>query len=261
MATILLELNALNYSSTTWFDQSGNGYDLTLTNVGFDEYPTPVQIFNGASSGTSSSHTVAFTGATSGVSIEAYFSLSSINANQGLFTFNGGGKYLNIEIENYNAIRFETQALQSIYSTYSAVTGEWIYLVCTSDGTTSKIYINGVLNNSGAKPLETSITGPFVVGRYSGFLNGQINTLNVYKGVLTQAEITANYSALLSQPIAVNQNYQYTADMLGSFSGGTLDAGTQVPYAQWVSDTNDGKTRLVTQLNMIELGGVNGLNN
>jgi large repetitive protein len=261
MATILLKLDAINSTSSTWYDSSGNGYDLTLTNVGFDEYPIPVQIFSGVSSGASSNHTVTFTGATSGVSIEAYFSLSSGNVNQGLFTFNGGGKYLNIEIENTNVIRFETQALQSIYSTYSANTSEWIYLVCTNDGTTSKIYINGVLNNTGTKPLETSITGPFVVGKYSNFLNGQVNTLNVYKGVLTQAEILSNYSTIINQPIAVNQNYQYTADMLGSFSGGTLDPGTQVPYAQWVTDTNDGKTKLVTQLNMIQLGGVNGLNN
>jgi Concanavalin A-like lectin/glucanases superfamily len=261
MATILLQLNAANSSSSTWFDNSGNGYDLSLTNVGFDEYPIPVQIFSGVSSGTSTSHTVTFTGATSGVSIEAYFSLSSVNTNQGLFTFNGGGKYLNIEIENYNAIRFETQALQAIYSTYSAKTSEWIYLVCTSDGTTSKIYINGVLNSSGTKPLETSITGPFVVGRYSGFLNGQVNTLNLYKGVLTQSEISSNYAALSNQPIGVNQFYEYTADMLGSFSGGTLPAGTEVPYAQWATDNNDGTTKQVVQLNGIALGGQYGLNN
>jgi Concanavalin A-like lectin/glucanases superfamily len=260
MASIILKLDALNSSPTTWFDESGNGYNLSLTNVGYDQYPTPVQIFSGVSSGASSSQTVTFTGATAGVSIEAYFKLSSINANQGLFTFNGGGKYLNIEIENYNAIRFETQALQAVYSTYSAKTNEWIYLVCTSDGTTSKIYINGVLNNSGTKPLETSITAPFVVGRYSGFLNGQINTLNVYKGVLTQNEIIANYAVLQNQPLGVNSQYQYTSDMLGSFSGGTyvdppLNA---VPYPVYTN--NDGTQELI-QLNAVAIGGFNGLNN
>jgi Concanavalin A-like lectin/glucanases superfamily len=258
MATIILQLNAVNSSSSTWFDKSGNGYDLTLTNVGYDQYPTPVQIFNGASSGASSTQTVAFTGATSGVSIEAYFKLSSVNANQGLFTFNGGGKYLNIEIESNNTIRFETQALQSIYSTYSASTNEWIYLVCTSNGTTSKIYINGVLNNSGAKPLETSITGPFVVGRYTNFLNGQVNTLNLYKGVLTQDEITANYVTLQNQPLGVNSQYEYTAAMEGSMSGGTLPAGTVVPHPVWTS--NDGSRELI-QLNAVTIGGFNGLNN
>jgi hypothetical protein len=61
--------------------------------------------------------------------------------------------------------------------------------------------------------------------------------------------------------ISVNAFYQYTAEMEGSFSGGTLPAGVQVPYAKWVSDTNNGNTIQVVQLNMVELGGQNGLNN
>jgi hypothetical protein len=61
--------------------------------------------------------------------------------------------------------------------------------------------------------------------------------------------------------IAVNQFYQYTAEMEGSFSGGTLPADTVVPYAQWVSDTQDGGTIQVIQLNAVSLGGFNGLNN
>ena len=61
--------------------------------------------------------------------------------------------------------------------------------------------------------------------------------------------------------IAVNQFYQYTAEMLGDFSGGTLPPGTVVPYASYVSDTKNGETIQVIQLNAIALGGFNGLNN
>ena len=61
--------------------------------------------------------------------------------------------------------------------------------------------------------------------------------------------------------ISVNQNYEYTAAMLGSYSGGTLPPGTVVPYAQYVTDNNDGTTTQVTQLNAIALGGQYGLNN
>ena len=61
--------------------------------------------------------------------------------------------------------------------------------------------------------------------------------------------------------ISVNEFYEYTADMLGSFSGGTLPPGTVVPYAQYVTDNNDGTTTQVTQLNAIALGGQYGLNN
>ena len=61
--------------------------------------------------------------------------------------------------------------------------------------------------------------------------------------------------------ISVNELYEYTAGMLGSFSGGTLASGTTVPYALYVSDTNNGETIQVVQLNAISLGGQYGLNN
>lgn len=61
--------------------------------------------------------------------------------------------------------------------------------------------------------------------------------------------------------ISVNEFYEYTADMLGSVSGGTLPPGTVVPYAQYVSDKNNGETIQVVQLNAISLGGQYGLNN
>jgi hypothetical protein len=61
--------------------------------------------------------------------------------------------------------------------------------------------------------------------------------------------------------ISVNEFYEYTAAMLGSYSGGTLPPGTVVPYAQYVTDNNDGTTTQVTQLNAISLGGQYGLNN
>ena len=61
--------------------------------------------------------------------------------------------------------------------------------------------------------------------------------------------------------ISVNEFYEYTAAMLGSYSGGTLPPGTVVPYAQYVTDNNDGTTTQVTQLNAIALGGQYGLNN
>jgi hypothetical protein len=61
--------------------------------------------------------------------------------------------------------------------------------------------------------------------------------------------------------ISVNEFYEYTEGMLGSFSGGTFPVGDEVPYALYVSDTNNGETIQVVQLNAISLGGQYGLNN
>jgi len=58
--------------------------------------------------------------------------------------------------------------------------------------------------------------------------------------------------------IEVNQQYEYTIDMLGSFSGGTAPAGSTVPYQIMTSE--DGE-EVIVQLNAISLGGFKGLNN
>lgn len=55
---------------------------------------------------------------------------------------------------------------------------------------------------------------------------------------------------------SVNEFYEYTADMLGSFSGGTLPPGTQVPHPAYATDNG-----IAIQLNAVTLGGFNGLNN
>jgi hypothetical protein len=54
---------------------------------------------------------------------------------------------------------------------------------------------------------------------------------------------------------SVNQFYEYTADMEGSFSGGTLPPGTQVPHPAFPTENG-----IAIQLNAVLLGGFNGLN-
>lgn len=54
---------------------------------------------------------------------------------------------------------------------------------------------------------------------------------------------------------SVNQFYEYTAAMEGSFSGGTLPAGVQVPHPGFATENG-----VAVQLNAVLLGGVNGLN-
>lgn len=259
MAEIILNLNASNSTSSTWYDKSGNGYDIALTDVEKNQYPLAELTFNGSSSlGTSATVTTNF--GSSGFSVEAYFKFTNISGTQGIFSYNGGGNYLNLQLRS-GLVRWETAAGQQTNSVTPANDTGWVYLVATNDGATSKIYLNGVLDAVSAKTCITSASTIFEVGFYEGYFNGQLNTLNLYKGALTAAEIAANYKSLQNQPIGVNQFYQYTADMLGSFSGGTLDPGTQVPYAKWVTDAPNGGTIEVIQLNMIELGGQNGLNN
>jgi hypothetical protein len=69
---------------------------------------------------------------------------------------------------------------------------------------------------------------------------------------------TPTPSVTLGFVIEVNQQYEYTIGMLGSFSGGTAPAGATVPYSVMTSDDGD---ESIVQLNAISLGGFQGLNN
>jgi hypothetical protein len=64
--------------------------------------------------------------------------------------------------------------------------------------------------------------------------------------------------------LSANTQYEYTDNILGSFSGGTWDASLgSAPHPEYWSQNSDlsytGDT--VLQLNAIKLGGFNGLNN
>lgn len=61
----------------------------------------------------------------------------------------------------------------------------------------------------------------------------------------------------------VNDFYAYTPEMEGSFSGGTLPAGTEVPHPGYAtsSPTDPSGNCVAIQMNAVTLGGFNGLNN
>jgi hypothetical protein len=69
---------------------------------------------------------------------------------------------------------------------------------------------------------------------------------------------TPTPSVTIGFVIEVNQQYEYTIGMLGSFSGGTAPAGSTVPYSVMTSEDGD---EVIVQLNAISLGGFQGLNN
>lgn len=62
--------------------------------------------------------------------------------------------------------------------------------------------------------------------------------------------------------IDVNQQYEYTGQMLGIYStGGTIEIGTYAPHPENISYKNNNTGDTVTDLSAIVIGGINGLNN
>ncbi|MCC3159610.1 T9SS type A sorting domain-containing protein [Hymenobacter sp. 15J16-1T3B] len=71
----------------------------------------------------------------------------------------------------------------------------WYHIAGVYDGATMKIYLNGVLDASGAAPASITSNAAFVLGRNyanSRCLDGSLDELRVWKRALSAAEVAAN---------------------------------------------------------------------
>jgi hypothetical protein len=78
--------------------------------------------------------------------------------------------------------------------TYTCATDTWIHVAGVYDGSTLKLYINGVLHGEAAFPTATLNTGSQSIdigGRYTGdlYFKGYMASARIYNRVLTDSEI------------------------------------------------------------------------
>ena len=84
--------------------------------------------------------------------------------------------------------------------------GQWRHIVATHDGTSNKIYINGLLKKSvAASGALGTTTKPLGIGYdpidSSGFFNGSLDDIQIYNVALTDAEVAALYAAQNTAPV------------------------------------------------------------
>lgn len=81
------------------------------------------------------------------------------------------------------------------YCLYSGVypeTGEWYHASATFDGSTAKIYVNGIEKNSTTVSIAYENNRVLMIGRYSAgdfYFDGSIADVRIYNRALTQEEI------------------------------------------------------------------------
>lgn len=213
---LVLNLSKWSATSSTWYDISGNGYDMTMTTA------TPSikggYIYNSAFNGSSTKSL----SLTSAVTLEADVTTGS--ANNGLLYIFGdyynGGCALRTDgtrfqfVINIDGTEIKVEAT----STWTANTN--YHLVGTYDGSEAKLYINGQLINSVATTgsITSSTASKVLVGAgYSSATNitynytGSIHKIKVFNRALTDSEITieqniADYSVTYSPNDGRNAN-------------------------------------------------------
>ena len=209
---LVLDLDGNNipsypHNGTTWHDLSGESNNGTLTNGptfdsngaivfdGSDDYidlgsPSSLTLNGGGTitalckwdsyNGSSWSNTIIGKGY-GGWAAHHYILFKASNTNKILFSVSNGSSYLN----------------GSGPYTRNIPLNQWFYVTATWDSTVKKIYYNGNLEasvNSTIMPISS--TAPVSIGRTGTngyYLDGGINSLNLYNRALTQDEILQNY--------------------------------------------------------------------
>jgi hypothetical protein len=82
-----------------------------------------------------------------------------------------------------------------VFTPPETVANQWVHIVGTFDGTTIRIYRNGVLSESKIAPKPALTTSPLRIGVYSTYyFNGIIDEVLIYNRALSESEIKAIYN-------------------------------------------------------------------
>jgi hypothetical protein len=198
------QVSSYSGTGTTWYDISGNSRNLTMNSLSYSSNNGGYIIFDGSHTAESgSTYTISFS---NGFTVESVAKFSSLGS-EGLFAFNGGGDFINIQAQGNN-IRWEVESGQSFTSTNTLSSNTWYHFTCVYEGDsnntsgTAIIYINGVENATNsllASRIGQNQTSDFILGLWDGYLTGNIALSRMYNRVLTPSEVLQNFNATRSR--------------------------------------------------------------
>jgi hypothetical protein len=187
------------YSSSNWIDISGNGRNLTFSGPLFYAVCRPgcaqCLVFGGNQTAQTSEVTISYP---DGYTIESVICFSNLSNGDSIFKFNdeNDGKYINVQRETTDRIRFEVNQGNQLLSTSTTTNNLWYHITCVYNSSTqlAKIYINGVEDASGTYSSTTSTTAPIVLGLHDYYLDGNISLTRFYSIPFTPSQVLLNYN-------------------------------------------------------------------
>lgn len=217
---LIWDVWAKDYNSGTgvWTDSSIGANNVTATGTvpTSSTYPSAVN-FTG---NTYFYHPTTYNGSTDAAkfSVGAWFKTTSSGKIIGLQSVNGYDHHMYVGSNGYLYGGVVTGSSYTLASSNAAVNdGTWRYAVYTFDGTTSRLYINGVLQSTTATQAGVMVnyTSPWIIGGNTvtswpsagnGYFTGSVGHAFVYHRALSGTEITNLYTAEAAPytPIAVN---------------------------------------------------------
>jgi hypothetical protein len=193
--------NSYPGSGTTWKDLSANQNNGTLTNG--PTFSSNTIVFDGVNDYINIAHNSIFNITTS-ISFNFWFK-STRTVDSYISTKSEDSFYICVGPvgQTANKMSFYLNGTTGgwLQSVSDVSTGNWINTSLTWDGTTSRIYLNGVLDNSGSRPgtISTGTSGITLGTRLNAFNNivgtllGSLSSFSIYNRVLSISEIQQNY--------------------------------------------------------------------
>jgi chitodextrinase len=245
-------------SGTTVTDLSGNGNTGTLTNTTWTsaaKYGNAL-VFDGASSRVTINDSVSLH-LTTGMTVEAWANPSNVSASWRDVIYKGNDNYF-LEGTSDTGAPGGGATLGSVDAVTRGSTpltlNSWSHLALTYDGTTLRLYVNGVQVSSVAQTgtIATS-TNPLQIGGdnlFGQFFTGTIDEVRVYNTALNQSQIQAD----MATPIGGGGSFPLVSLSSASINFGNVSTGT-TSTPQPVTLTNIGGAQLV--ISAIAISGGN----
>jgi hypothetical protein len=190
-------------SGTTATDASGNGYHGTLVNMAESQWVTG-QVsgalrFDGSNDYITAGNTMPYTNI---VTVAAWVKPASLAVDRQIVSKGYDGVRTQWELKTTSAggqvsFRHWAPGEVGVQSTHSLAAGVWTHLAGTYDGTTWRIYWNGVLDNQNPNTGIIETDGRVMIGAVDingtagQFWYGEIDDVRVYDRVLTDDEVAA----------------------------------------------------------------------
>jgi hypothetical protein len=207
---LILNIDAANpYSyggaGTTVYDTSNTALSWTATNVTYNSDPIKYFSFNGSNSSLVSSTSTAYDSQT--ITMECWCYPNSLNQLGFLFEKGAVNSQYSMFFSTTNTFYFRTiggtinnQDLTFTTTTYLTVSA-WNHIVCTYNGSSKVIYVNGaqIASVAASGTLQTGQTNQYI-GKYGNAgdnypFNGRIAQSRVYNIALSAAQVLQNYNA------------------------------------------------------------------
>jgi hypothetical protein len=187
-------------TGTTWLDLSGKGNNGQIDGAGYDSINGGSLTFDGSddqivingaqSTGEFTQEGWIKTDHTGNFNTIISWGVHSSQQDRTLWTLPTSG---------FAALYFYGTSDNMISGTSNVADNEWHHIVGTWDGTTGRVYVDGILENSGSLTASAYTYTNTFIGKNVGngyYQNGLIAIARIYNRALTPSEVAQNFNAL-----------------------------------------------------------------